>query len=107
MELYNKSEELVKLLEQRVQEEQNDSFKSQYQTLLQQQRNASSSLKSLAEARGSKEQAQQNNSTANFENEFASESDVSSANLTQRQKNATMNQRKETSQDDSSKDSNK
>ena len=52
MELYYTSEELVKLLEQRVKEETNDSFKSQYQILLQQQRNSSASLKSLAEARG-------------------------------------------------------
>jgi hypothetical protein len=118
MHLYEKSEELVRLLEQRVQEETNDSFKSQYQILLQQQRNASASLKSLAEARGSmqpqasqqqasqqasqqaqqkaQQQAQQQGASANsYNQEFGSETHVDTSSMTQAQKNATMNQRKE------------
>jgi hypothetical protein len=111
MDLYYTSEELVKLLEQRVQEETNDSFKSQYQILLQQQRNASASLKSLAEARGgnqaqtqqaqAKSQSQVNQQaqqqSQNSQNqEFGTESYVDTSSMTQAQKNATMNQRKET-----------
>lgn len=45
--MYEKSEELVRMLEDAVQREQNESVKSQYQTLLQAQRNTSASLKSL------------------------------------------------------------
>jgi len=136
MELYYTSEELVKLMEQRVQEETNDSYKSQYQILLQQQRNTSASLKSLAEARGdvvqtqsqqaqakqSQEQAQskaqqaqanaqekvqqakakaqqsaqQSQQSANsYNQQSAGQSQVDTSSMTEAQKNATMNQRKE------------
>ena len=50
MHMYNKSEELVKELETAVQQEQNESRKTQYQTILQTQRNLSANLKSLGEA---------------------------------------------------------
>lgn len=113
MQLYQKSEELVKLLEQSVQTETVDSFKSQYQTLLQEQRNASALFKSIDEAKNATQQMQ--GETANYSNEFASESYVSGsslnqaqtdqqegqaqqqaeANLTQDQKSATFNQKKE------------
>ena len=75
MHLYNKSEELVKELEAAVQQEQNESRKTQYQTILQTQKNLSANLKSLGEANTQQNQTQQ----THYNTEFASEQNMNTA----------------------------
>lgn len=75
MHMYNKSEELVKELETAVQQEQNESRKTQYQTILQTQRNLSANLKSLGEANT----VQQNQTQQAYNTEFAGEQNMNTA----------------------------
>jgi hypothetical protein len=57
MHMYTKSEELEKELESQIQKETNESFKTQYQTILQTQRNITANLKSLGQANTNQENA--------------------------------------------------
>jgi hypothetical protein len=91
MHLYEKSEELVKELEMAVQQEKNDSLKSQYSTLLQQQRNASANLKSLGEVNA--QQGQQ----MTYDSEFTQEQSFTTAQYTQNQANQQETQAQKTS----------
>ena len=97
MDLYNLSEQLVQGLESQIQQETNDSYKSQYQQLLQNQKNTSASLKSLSEASNQAQQTanQTQQSQTGADTEFASENYMNAKNLTQAQRNASANQFKE------------
>jgi len=83
--MYTKSEELVKEIESAIQKESNASRKSQYQILLQTQKNISANLKSLSDSiKRENQQAQ--------DTEFASESYMNTAELnTQSYANANAN----------------
>lgn len=89
MHLYQLSEDLVQALEQRVREERNDSHKSQYQTLLQQQKQASASLKVLGQYHEEQQGTGGTEGTAttqDFSTEFATETYVDPKKLNNRTK---------------------
>jgi len=75
MHIYELSEQVVKELESAVQQEQNDSRKTQYQTLLQSQKNISANLKSL----GDVNTVQQNATQQAYNTEFANEQTINTA----------------------------
>lgn len=78
MHIYELSEQVVKELESAVQQEQNDSRKTQYQTLLQSQKNISANLKSL----GDVNTVQQNPTQQAYNTEFANEQTINTAQYT-------------------------
>ena len=80
MHMYESSEALVKELESAVQQETNESRKSQYVTLLQSQKNISANLKSLGDANNPNVQQYQTQQAYNTE--FANEQNVNTAQYT-------------------------
>lgn len=84
MHMYNKSEELMKELESAIQKETNESFKSQYQTILQTQRNITANLKSLGEANTNQQNAttQGTQGTQAYNTGMASEQHMNTAQYT-------------------------
>jgi hypothetical protein len=86
MHMYESSEALVKELESAIQQETNESRKSQYVSVLQSQKNISANLKSLGDANSngqqSQAQAQQNQSQQAYNTEFASEQHMNTAQHT-------------------------
>jgi hypothetical protein len=101
MHLYNKSEELVKELETAVQQEENESRKSQYQTILQTQKNLSANLKSLGQANAT-QQNQTQQTQQGYTTEFATEQNVNTAKYTsETQAQAKNEAQRKAKQDDS------
>jgi hypothetical protein len=78
MHIYELSEQVVKELESAIQQEQNESRKSQYVTLLQSQKNISANLKSL----GDVNTVQQNATQQAYNAEFATEQNTNTAQYT-------------------------
>lgn len=78
MHMYEASEALVKELETAVQQERNDSRKTQYQTILQTQKNISANLKSLGDVNS----VQQNQTQQAYNTEFATEQNTNTAQYT-------------------------
>lgn len=78
MHMYESSEALVKELETAVQQETNDSRKTQYQTILQTQKNISANLKSLGDVNS----FQQNDTQQAYNTEFANEQTINTAQYT-------------------------